>query len=232
MRRTIRSERALRRRAGFTLIETMIVMTILGMLAQALVESASGMGRVTTSANVQGVLAEQGERALSGIIDDLRRSAFVDLGGASFPYTFDEGVAAEPFDAHSHAPSVSAAQAGDSDFGANREIVFVLPRDADNDGRPDIDPDTGDVLWSADQVSFTLETLQDGRNALMRRVNGLQARSIAYDIERISFDTPEQLGYQIPLNSVRVQIYLRRIGNNGATYRHMSEVVLRLRNFV
>jgi hypothetical protein len=55
---------------------------------------------------------------------------------------------------------------------------------------------------------------------------------IARYVERIVFDTPESSGWQIPLGSVRVQVFLRMRDPAGALYRNSSSVVLSLRNGV
>ncbi len=230
--RTNHSRRSARRRSGFTLVETVIVVGILALLAQALIDSATGMGRITSSGNTRTRLQEQGERALNALIPELRRSGFQVVDGKDYPYFFEDGFAEDEFEDHRHEPADTMAIEGDPDFGPSKEIVFVLPLDDDDDGAPDIDEASGTVLWSEDEISFTLETLDDGRNHLVRRVNGEDPESLARDVERVVFDGHVSSGLDpdIPLNAVRVQIHLRRIADDGALYLHSCEVLLRLRN--
>ena len=216
--------------AGFTLIEVLIVAGIMAILARSLVESSISMERITTTGNVRTLLQEQGERALNGILPELRCSGFLELSGVEFPYVFADGEASGFFDLHSHPPANSEAEPGDPDFGESQEIVYLLPADADLDGRPDIDSSTHEIVWSMDEISLTLRTRADGRNELQRRVNGGAPRSIARDIERIVFDTSESSGWTIPLRAVRVQIFLRRRDSEGALHRHRCEAMVRLRN--
>lgn len=132
--------RVVKGRQGLSLVEILLVASILGLLARALVESTGSLSRVTSTGSVQALLQEQGEKALRSIIDDLRMSGFVTLGNfRSYPLTFDDGDA--PWDEHDHVPATQTAEAGDPDFGPSREIVFVQPSDIDGDGRPDVDID-------------------------------------------------------------------------------------------
>lgn len=213
---------------GFSLLEILLVASILGVLARAMIASSDSFGRVTSTGNVQALLQEEGERALTAVIADLRRSGFVSVGGKRFPYLFTDGVAEDPFTLHSHAPAASEAEPGDPDFGPNREIVFALPADVDSDGRPDIDAEG--VLWSADEFSYVVVTRPDGRNYLERRENGGARRRVAHDIERIVFDDHTSSPLELPLDTVRLRVFLRTRDSMGALYHDRREVVVRLRN--
>lgn len=132
-------------RAGLSLIEVALVAGILTILARALVETSTHMGRITSSGSVQALLQQQGEEALHAILTDLRRSGEVTVDGKDYPYVFDDGEADPPFDAHDHEVADQEAEPGDPDFGPMREIVLVLPSDLDSNGIPDLDMD-GDGL--------------------------------------------------------------------------------------
>lgn len=135
--RSIRS-----RRAGVSLVEVVVVASILTVLTKALIESATSMSQVTSSGNTQALLQEQGQEALRAIIADLSRSGFKDVNGKTFPHVFDDAEAFDPdFAAHTHALPNQEAAAGDPDFGPLREIVLTMPADLDGDGRPDLDLD-------------------------------------------------------------------------------------------
>lgn len=223
-------------RSGFSLIEVVLVGSILAILARALVATSASMGRVTSTGNVLSLLQQEGARAMRSIVTDLKRSGYVTLDEDTvdereYPYVFTGGVADAPYDANSHAPADQEAGPNDPDFGPIREIVFVQPADVDGDERPDYDPATG-LDWSADEVSYVLMTRADGVNYLERRVNAGNARRVARDVERVVFDTPESSGWSpdVPLGSVRVRLFLRTRDSQGMLYRDSREVVVKLRN--
>ncbi len=216
------------RRRGYTLVEVILATAILAVLARALVEASSLMSRLTASGNVETVMQIESEKALDAVVGDMRRAGFVNIAAKDFPYVFDDGVAEDPFADHSHPAADHEAEDGDLDFGPTREIVFALPADDDGDGTPDLDED-GELVWSPSEISYTLVT-RAGVNYLERRVDLGEADQIAAHVERIVFDTPETSGWDIPLGSVRFQIFLRMRDPNGALYRYMNSVVLSLRN--
>jgi hypothetical protein len=253
---------------GLSLIEVVLVGTILMMLARTLVETSTSMSRVTSSGSTQALLQEQGERALKFILTDLRRSGEVDWNGLEFPYVFSGGVADAGFEQHSHTLSNQEAEAGDADFGVMSEIVLALPSDLDGNGIPDLDMDAngfpefdGDkdgtasesnedyagidwdpaantiedetgVVWSHQEISYVTVTHPDGFNYLERRIDAQAtgARRVARDIELVQFDTWLSSGYTIPINSVRVRIFLRRRTAEGSLFLHQVEAVVKMRN--
>ena len=130
------------RRRGFTLLELVIVLTVLTMLARMLVTTSQSMSRVTSTGTIEGVLQGEGEDALRQIMGDLRRSGFETVNGLEFPYVFDDGVPLDPnFLLHAHAAAPPTALPTEPDFGPQRTIVLVLPSDLDRDGRPELDAD-------------------------------------------------------------------------------------------
>ena len=223
-------------RSGFSLVEVILVASILAILARALVETSSSMGRVTSTGNVLSLLQQEGARAMESIVRDLKRSGYVVLDEDTvdereYPYTFEGGVAEAPFDMHTHAPADQEAGPNDPDFGPIREIVLVHPADDDDDGRPDYEPASG-LDWSADEISYVLVTRADGVNYLERRVNAGNARRVARDVERVVFERPVDTGYDpaVPTGSVRVRLFLRTRDSQGTLYRDQREVVVMLRN--
>jgi prepilin-type N-terminal cleavage/methylation domain-containing protein len=129
-------------RRGFTLLELVIVVTVLSMLARMLVTTSDSMSRLTSTGTTESVLQGEGEDALRQIINDLRRSGFETVNGLDFPHVFDDGVSLDPnFVAHAHVAAPPTAAPTDLDFGPQRSIVFVLPSDLDRDGRPELDAD-------------------------------------------------------------------------------------------
>lgn len=168
------------------------------------------------------------------------------------------GPQANLFTAHAHAPAVENAEDDEPDFGPNGGIVFVRPtmqevaQDSDGtnwdlhdeNGDP-IAPPTGvDIVklydfpvigpdgtsgFQADEISYVLVTAADGVNELQRRVGGVLSRVIARGVERVLFEeaTP---GSGIPLQAVRMRLWLRATGEEGMVFRHFTEAVVRLQN--
>jgi len=138
----LRTQHTLTRRSGVTLIEIMLVMSILVILTRSLLESSASMGQMTESTNTQALLAEQAQEATSAIVADLRTTGIRTMNGAQYPYIYTDGDAADGiYPGHDHAPAVQTAAAGDDDFGASQSMIFVMPADLDGDNRPDLDGD-------------------------------------------------------------------------------------------
>ncbi|MBK7876035.1 MAG: hypothetical protein IPJ77_09825 [Planctomycetes bacterium] len=226
--------------SGFSLVEMTIGVAVLFVLGAGLTLSMTSLRRLTQASSTDAKLQDEASRALAAITRDLRRSGFVVPDGVhAFPYVFADGDATGDFSEHAHAPASHAAQAGDADFGPTREIVFLLPQDLDDDGdpdtgllpdgRPDLDA-SGDLVWSVDEISFVLVTGADGVNVLERRVNAADGRSVARNVERVTFDTSAEDPVLVPFGAVRVRLWLRQLDERGALHRHVVEQTVRLRN--
>lgn len=211
--------------SGMTVVEVVLGAALAIAVAGMATRTIGRMQDLQASNDFEARLQSQAHRAQAAIANDLRRALYQPLAGAELPYVFDDGVAEAPYDAHSHVPNQSAAIAGDPDFGPNREIVFLLPQDADGDGRPDLA--AGALVWAPDEISYTVIT-DAGGNALVRSVNAAAPAVIARDFERIVFDTPESSGFTIPLGCVRVRLFLRARDKDGTLYRYQTETVIRL----
>jgi len=225
----MKTERHPSSRRGFTLTEIAVVAAIFVLLAGVVTKALASVRSLTRTGSEIADLEDSGERAVRAIVEDLKRSGFVMLAGASYPYLFDDGNAVDPFAIHAHPPAVKQAVAGDPDFGPNREIVFVLPADADEDGVPDIDGQ-GDLLWEPTEYSYVVLTGPDGVNVLERREDGASPRVIARNVERIVFDDPASSGFLLPIGTVRVRIDFRAADAERRRFRHSREVLIRLRN--
>jgi prepilin-type N-terminal cleavage/methylation domain-containing protein len=240
-------------RRGFTLIELVIVVTVLAVLAKMLVTTSESMSRMTATGTIEGVLQGEGEEALRSIVDDLRRSGFVTVDDKVYPHVFDDGAPTDPdFLGHAHVAAPVTARANDPDFGPQRSIVFVVPSDLDGNDRPELDADldgwpeldgdgdglvtddpaTGGLVWSHAEISYVVVVLVDGSRVLQRRIGNdpATARVVARHVERVQFDTPESAAWQIPLGSVRVRLFFRAPDSDGRIYRSRHEVTVRLRN--
>ncbi|MCA9001329.1 MAG: hypothetical protein KDB61_05365 [Planctomycetes bacterium] len=121
---------------------------------------------------------------------------------------------------------------GVPELDGNRDGVFS-EQDADLGGwdadSNRIDPNTG-LVWSTAKVCYAVLDGPDGRTYLERRVGGLLDRRVAKDVERLLIETPAETGFQIPTNSLRVSLYLRRKDSDGVTYKHFAQWVVTLQN--
>lgn len=215
------------RRRGFTLLEALVGLTMLLAALGGLATTLERVQLASHAARVEGGLQVDSQRALLEVAAELRRSGVVEFDDVSFPHLFERGEPGPGFENHAHTPAQSDAQAGDPDFGLSREIVFLLPADADGDERPDIDVE-GRLDWGMDELSYVLVTRADGRNVLERRVNGAAPTAVAYDVERVCFDDAESSGWQLPLGCVRIRIWFRRTDASGSLHRWFTETLVAL----
>lgn len=217
------------RRAGFSLIELTVGTGILALLAGTLMTAMQSLRDVTMTGDMRAQMQVEGERALSWIVSDLRRSGFVDDAGDDFPYLFRDGVGVGNFVGHSHTVPPKQAKPSDSDFGFNREVVFLLPADADGDNVPDIDLN-GELVWDPTHISYVVMMNNAGENVLQRREDAGVPREIARGVERILFEDAASTGFTIPLDVLRVRIWFRRTDADGDVHRHEVQATVRLRN--
>lgn len=215
--------------AGFALLELMIGALILLLLVGTLTQSLRSISQSSKSVDLDSQLQAEAERALRSILASLKPSGVVTVGGNSFPYLFEDGNATGAYAASAHAAPPHTAEAGDPDFGPNREIVFVQPADLDGDNHPDLDAG-GDMIWSEEQYSYVVVPRADGTNVLQRRINGGSTRVIASHVERIAFDDNASSGFVVPLRAIRVRIWFRQHDARGTLHRYFTEAVVKLRN--
>src|SRR5262245_45880089 len=218
-------------RGGFTLVEAMISIAILGVMGVAFTSSMRSMANLTHAGSARSHIQREAATALGTILDDLRRSAFIEVGGLAYPHLFEDGDPGGAFELHKHAVPPGESTAKDYDFngGVTREIVLVLPQDADQDGIPDIDGN-GQLLWGTDEISYVLNQDASGARVLERRVNAANPDAIAGSVERVVFDNAESSGWVIPINAIRVRIYFRGLDEVGRQVRYSVEGMARLRN--
>lgn len=222
----------IRRRAGnpgFTLVEVSIATGLLVLVLGALAWAIDGMRGLAESGKERSALQTGGQAALLEIMRDLGRSGIVEVDDLRFPVVFDGGDPGEEFPDHVHEPAAEHAEPGEPDFGRDREILFLVPRDEDGDRAPDVD-DEGALIWGDSVISYIVVTRVDGTNYLERRVDGAEPRIVARFVERVLFDDAASSQYQIPLGSVRVRLFMRKIGIGGHVQRYFTEAVVALRN--
>ena len=222
-----------RARAGFSMVEMAITITILALISGALAQSMEGVQNLTVSSNRRSTLQVMGNRALLDIVDDLRDSGNVTIGALDYPYVFEPGNADPAFAAHEHAGANRNGENGDEDFGPAREIVFRVfdwaPDPVTGEMEPDVAAD-GSLLWAAEEISYRLTTRADGVNYLERRTDGGNPTVVAHHVERVVFDDDESSGFQIPLGSIRVRIWMRDRDGTGQIQRYFAETTVALTN--
>lgn len=216
-------------RNGFSLFEMIISVSLMAMLSGMLIESLANLRSSTIFSENKSSLQVMADKALVEMITELRRSGERSNVGKDYPYVFEGGAPAPAFVLHAHAPAGGTSEAGDNDFGLDNEVVFLMPADANADGRPDIDGN-GDLDWSADEISYTVVTRADGINYLERRENALNPTIVGHHVERMVIDTSESSGFEIPLESIRIRLFFRRTDSNGYLVRYSNEAVVALRN--
>jgi len=210
-------------RRGFTLLELVIVITVLSMLARMLVTTSESMSRITSTGTTVGVLQGEGEDALRQITNDLRRSGFETVDGLEYPYVIDDGAPIDPsYALHAHAAAPLTAQPEDPDFGPRRTIVFVLPSDLDRDGRPELDADrdgwpeldgNGDGVPS--DAAEDVEHLWDGAENTLHPETGLVW-------------SHDEVSYVVVVLADGSRVLQRRVNNDAASARIVARYVERV----
>lgn len=244
-------------RRGFTLVEIAIGATILFVLAAALVQSLSSVKSLAIQGDIESRLQREGDEAMAKIRRQLHLSGFTTIGAKSYPHVFPEGVGGAGFGAHDHAPASSssvecAPDNAPSSLGPNREIVLVEPvfmsvlQTADGTNYPtgttglgsavvrtydvpEIDVG-GNATWGAPEISFVVVTGADGRNVLERRVDGADPRVVCRFVARATFETTADDPVQVPLDSVRVRLWLQDRDEKGGFHGRFFEALVGLRN--
>jgi hypothetical protein len=108
------------------------------------------------------------------------------------------------------------------------DIAYRLPADEDQDGWPDVAAD-GLVFWEEDARAFVLVPDGSGSNDFVRLLPGGWHNTIARGVERVTFSTPADAGYEIPLDCLGVTIVLR-VGRGGRAQHRQLDFIVKLRN--
>lgn len=251
-------ENGRRAQRGFTMVELLVGTTILFVLAAALTQSVSSMKKLTVQGTVDSQLQNMAEHALAQITRDLKHSGFSTVAGTPYPYLglvdgVPTGATAAAFTAHAHAAPAHSAQNGASDFGPNREMVFLAPQfvemkrlsDGSNIPAADQPPGgltvvkvysvpaidgSGHMAWDGVEYSYVVVQHADGVNHLERRANGANPTSVAHHLERVTFESNNEDLFDIPLNAIRVRLWFRERDENGRQHRAFAEAMVALRN--
>lgn len=233
MKRSILQRVKRRARAGFSMVEMAISVTVLAIISGALAQSVEGVRNLTVTSNRRSTLQVMGNRALIEIAEDLRDSGNVTIAGLEYPYVFQPGNADVAFAGHDHAGANRNGEAGDDDFGPAREIVFRVFDWAPDPVTGEMEPNVGNdgvLIWAGEEISYRLTTRADGVNYLERRTDGGNPEIVAHHVERVVFDDDESSGFEIPLGSIRVRIWMRDRDGTGQVQRYFTETIVALTN--
>lgn len=221
------------RRAGFTVLEMVIALTVLLLLFGSIAQSMGSMQRLQTTGSTASRLQREAERGLSAVIDDLLLAGRVDVPGTGlYPHIFEGGTpgGAYPIE-HSHDIAPKTAVVGDPDFGLDESLLLLLPQDFDGDGNPDVSMVDNTLIWGLGaEVSYSRQSQPDGRNVLMRTETGEAPRVVARDLEWLEFTVGDAANLDVPLGCVRVRIFFRATSDTGVVQRARAEATVRMRN--
>lgn len=211
------------RRAGFTIVEVAVTVLLFTTLMSSFVISVNRLGQEHNSNTVEYELARDALEGMRTITTELSRAGFVSQGGVDYPAVIRANNYTDfPTFAHAAPHLVHGAQ-------QSTQLVYVLPADADSDGWPELVTNS-EPSWGATEFGYVLEPEADGTNTLRLRGSDGSNRVILRDVARVSFETPQDTGFAIPLNAVRVRLEFARTTPEGTVLRRQVEEVVRLRN--
>lgn len=217
------------RRRGVTLLEMSISISLLVVVLGSLAWAMTGLRGLASSGNSRAALQTAGQFALEEMLEEMTRSGIVEFDAVRYPVIFEDGDPGPNHPGLEHPVADENAQLGEPDFGPDREVIILLPLDADGNRRPDLDGN-GELLWSPEEISYVVVTRADGENYLERRVDGARPRIVCRFVERLIIDDAESSGFEIPLGCVRIRLFLRHRDGRGTVHRYFTEGVVALRN--
>lgn len=194
-------------RGGFQLIDLLTTFVLFSVSIGAFASMLGQAQEASVTVDARTQASQAAFHGLQRVLADLKHSGFDELGTRSYPHLFEHGVTSWAEHAH-------AAPAGSGSDVFAREVVFLRPADADDDGVPDLDAQ-GALVWDDADFSYVLVPKGDGTNALERRVDGAQARTVARDVTAFVVDDHVSSGYTVPLGSLRVRLTVRRLSGDG-----------------
>ncbi len=198
------------RRAGFTLIEMMISLSVVSVVFSAMYVVVLGVSSYFGQGNLRSALEEDGRRTMRAMISELRQTGIVEDGGVNYPAIYSRAVM--PMDGSNvRGDLLATLSLRDADLGGyfydpnsgtraevyrdreSTELVFrhlaVRRMSAmDLNLRPILDNTTGDVQWADNEYSFLVVTGPGGVPQLERRVNGGNPRIIGRYVDKVVFE--------------------------------------------
>jgi type II secretory pathway pseudopilin PulG len=207
-------------RAGFTVVELCASIVLIGLVSLGFAELYAQGQRIVQVTDDEYELAQDLAGALRTIEDDLWRAGFVEVDGERFPQLRSSD---------DDATATMAAQWPELLSADSTEFEFVQPADADADGWPDLDADRR-LVWDPTRITYTFEADPTGRARLVRRVEGGGAATVLSGVVRCVLEDPEATGWTIPLQHVRLTLWVERQGARGFVSQRTATRVFRLPN--
>lgn len=193
---------------GASLLETLIALSLFPLLIGACLTTIDGADSEAERGGRMADLVRRADRALSTLTDELERSGFTSVDGVDYPFFVDGDALEDAPEKHRHDEANAAAGAAVT----AREVVFLLPQDANDDGWPDLTDAMQSVAWDTTEVSYVLLPSPDGSNQLVRREDGANDRVLARGVRRFLVEDAASTGFAFPINVLRITLELEDSG--------------------
>jgi len=218
-----------RNNQGYSIVEMTVSMAILVIVLAGVFGALNASRSIFQTGVTLSSLQDQARKALDQISREVRQSGTVMNDPYSpYPYLFVDGNAEGYYAHHWHPPAVSHASPGDPDYGPNREIVFRMAQDMDDDGLL-TSATTGEIEWGPAQISYVVITADDGVNELQRRINGYSPVTVVRYVERIVFDD-YHTDPGLTKNQISIVIHMRKTVRPGRVLRAYLSTTVNMRN--
>ncbi|MEM7515421.1 MAG: prepilin-type N-terminal cleavage/methylation domain-containing protein [Planctomycetota bacterium] len=225
MRRSLPFALVRSRRCGFSLLEAMITLSVFGIVMTGFMKSFDHFSRMTEQSSREYQAQAQTMNALEALVDDLSRSAFINLGGTDYPQLHEMNALPVLPVEFVHAPADASAGSG----ALSNDVWFVLPSDGDGDNWPDLDAN-GQPVWSPVIVAYVLVPDGRGTNNLERRTSAGAIQTVARRVASLRFEDPAAAGWEVPLETLRIRIETSVADERGSPLTRQAEAVVRLNN--
>lgn len=204
-------------RSGFTILEVTISSTIFAAIMGAFVLALVATRKAQDDAEVVDLVSREALEVVETLRRELGRSGFEN----GFPLTYDADDVGADYQVFEHATPNGETERSD--------VVFRIPADADGDGWPDVEND-GDVAWEDDPRAFVLRPNETGVNDLVQVAPDGQGATIGRHVESVTYSSPAETNFEIPLDCMRVEVVTASIAADGQVRRSQLSAVVKLHN--
>jgi prepilin-type N-terminal cleavage/methylation domain-containing protein len=239
-----------REEEGFSLFEMLLTLSVFSIIFTSLFMLVHGVQTSYDRGNTESVLRESGRRILKQMIEDLRETGILNEEPVNLPAVYEHEI--QPMgDDNVRGPLIATMSFEDADLGGEEfrgpsrvlthvdrtpnEIVFrrlkfntvSLPDGRDID--LPIDPDTGELDWSDEELSFYVVRDASGTPVLIKQSSSGDVSILGRDVEKVVFDV---ISYDptVLYNQIVIVLYMTKSIANGETIRVGIEGTVNLRN--